>query len=81
MVGAIPNACLKDSGRLRSLRIARLQEMLRTRTLDPTLDSHANATCQFFAWDVLANLGLRGSNAEVVLRRGWCAQKGYEGIK
>ena len=81
VVGAIPNACLKDNATLKSLGIASLLEMLRTRILDPTLDSHANAVYQFFAWDMLANLGLRGSNTEIVLRRGWAHQEGNEGIR
>lgn len=81
MIGAIPNAFLKDNSTLNNLGIAPLFETLRTRLLDPTLLTHTSCTYHYFVWDHLANLGLRGSNTEVVLRRGWIHKPGYEGIR
>lgn len=81
MVGAIPNAFWKDNSTLKKLGIASLYDHLRTRMLDPSLQTHTNTVYHYFAWDQLANLGLRGHNTELVLRRGWAEMNGYEGIQ
>ena len=81
MSGAIPNVFLKDDQTLHNYGIASLYDMLRTRILDPSLLSSTNHQYQAFCWDAIANLGLRGSDTHMVLRRGWAHVIGHQGLR
>ena len=69
--GAIPLCFLQDNKTLNNMGIASLLQHIRTRILDPSLLSSSSHKYFGFAWDMVANLGLRGYNAELILRRGF----------
>ena len=79
--GALPCCCMVDDKTNHNMGIASIFDHCRTRILDPNLLSSTDSSMQFFSWDMVANLGLRGSMTELVLRRGFedCIKK--EGLK
>jgi hypothetical protein len=81
MIGSIPNVFLQDNATLHALGFASLYDTLRTRMLDPSLLCSSDRNYQFYTWDNIANLGLRGTSTETVLRRGWADMTGYEDIR
>jgi hypothetical protein len=81
MIGSIPNVFLQDNATLHALGFPSLYDTLRTRMLDPSLLCSSDRNYQFYAWDNITNLGLRGASTETVLRRGWADMTGYEGIR
>jgi hypothetical protein len=80
MIGSILNVFLQDNATLHALGFVSLYDTLRTRMLDPSLLCSSDRNYQFYAWDNIANLGLRGASTETVLRRGCADMTGYEGI-
>jgi hypothetical protein len=80
MIGSIPNVFLQDNATLHALGFASLYDTLCTRMLDPSLLCSSGWNYQFYAWDNITNLVLRGASTETVLRRGWADMTGYEGI-
>ena len=69
--GALPNSFLHDNKILNNMGIASLLSHVRTRILDPSLLSSSSHKYFGFAWDMIANLGLRGYNSELILKRGF----------
>ena len=69
--GAIPLCFLQDNAILNNMGIASLLHHIRTRILDPSLLTSTSHKYIAFAWDMVANLGLKGSNVDLVLKRGF----------
>ena len=70
VLGALPTPLLNDDRTLKKFGVASLISHARIRTKDPSLLSSSNCKYQFFQFDGIANLGLRGSDSRVVLHRG-----------
>ena len=79
-VGAVPAALLNSDTVLNSLGFASLQEHYRARLSDPSLSTSTNPKYHLFAFDCLANLGLRGCDSRVVLSRGFAEMQGKGGV-
>ena len=80
ITGAIPCILFQDNVTLNNIGVASLYDHLRTRLTDPELLSSTDPLYLSYVWDKMANLGLRGSNTETVLRRGFTEMIGYEGL-
>ena len=70
ILGAFPTPLWNDDYTLKKFRIASLIDHARVRTRDPSLLCSTDPTYQFFQFDALVNLGLRGSDSRVILHRG-----------
>lgn len=81
-VGAIPVCMMHDSQVLKRHGFASLEDHFRTRMSNVGLLSSANPKYHFWAFDNLVNLGLRGCDSRVILRRGFAEQQaGRGGVK
>ena len=71
ILGSLPVCLLADDKTLTKLGVATMLDHTRTRLMNPDL---LTSTCQPFwgySYDMSANLGTRGYNTQVVLRRGF----------
>lgn len=71
IVGAIPSALLNSGGVLESLGFTSLEDHYRTRLSNPGILCSSNPKYHLFAYDCLTNLGLRGCDSRIILRRGF----------
>ena len=81
IVGSLPSCLLMDDYTLDGLNVASLYDHCRTRLLDPSLLSSTDTKYWGQMWDVCANLGLRGTNAKLILQRGWSPFIQKEGLR
>jgi len=81
IAGAIPAALLHDDRTLHGLGYASLQDHFRTRISNPGLLASSNPRYHFFALDALSNLGLRGCDSRVILRRGFAEIQPQGGVR
>ena len=79
--GAIPTALLKDKSILDTLGLASLQDHMRTRITNSSLQSSTDARYIFYAFDMLANLGMRGCNSWIILSQGFSKNQNAGAIK
>ena len=78
----MPAALLHDAGVLSSLGFASLHDHYRTRLSNPGLLTSSNPKYHFFAFDSLINLGLRGHDSRLILRRGFTeGSESTQGVK
>lgn len=80
-VGAIPAAALHDDLVLQHHGLCSLQDHYRSRLSNPGLLASANPKYHLFAFDSLVNLGMRGCDSRIILRRGFAEYQGSGGIK
>ena len=80
IVGAIPAAFLHDATTLKQHGVSSLEDHYRTRLISPGLLSSANPKYHFFAFDCLTNIGMRGCDSRVILRRGFTECQGQGGV-
>lgn len=80
VLGALPAAALHDDKVLQRNGLCSLQDHYRTRMSNPALLASANPKYHFFAFDNLVNLGMRGCDSRVILRRGFAEHQGKGGI-
>ena len=81
IIGAIPAAFLHDAGTLKQHGIASLEDHYRTRLISPGLLTSTNPKYHFFAFDCLTNIGMRGCDSRVILKRGFTEGQGSGGVK
>jgi len=81
IVGALPAALLHDDRTLKGLGYASLEDHFRTRISNPGLLASSNPRYHFFAFDALTNLGLRGCDSRVILRRGFAEIQSQGGVR
>jgi hypothetical protein len=73
---------LDNNQTVNNLGFASIYDQSRLRLLDPLMLLFTNHILyQSFVWNELVNLGLRGANTKLLLRRGFSEMKGYEGIR
>ena len=80
-VGALPAASLHDDNVNKRHGLAGLQDTFRTRMSNPGLLASSNPKYHFYAFDNLINLGLRGCDSRMVMRRGFAEHQGDGGVK
>ena len=74
--GAIPSAFLNTDRVLSGFGFASLEDHYRTRISNPGIFASTDPKYHLFAFDCLANLGLRGCDSRVILRRGFAEMQG-----
>jgi hypothetical protein len=80
LIGSIPACCLHADNVLKSCGMATLQDHYRSRMSNVGLLASSNPKYHFFAFDSLVNLGLRGCDTRVILRRGFAEYNGKGGV-
>lgn len=80
MIGAIPAALLHGDQVLNRNGFCSLQDMYRTRIMNPGLLAAANPKYHFFAFDCMANFSLRGNDSRLILQRGFAESQGTGGV-
>jgi hypothetical protein len=80
LVGAVPAALLHDDRWLRANGFESLQNHFQNRLSHPGLLTSSNPKYHFFAFDALCNLGLRGCDSRIILRRGFAELQGQGGV-
>jgi len=80
VLGALPAAALHDDRVLKRHGLCTLQDHYRTRLSSPGLLASSDPKYHFFAFDNLTNLGMRGCDSRVILRRGFADLQGPGGV-
>ena len=81
IIGALPAAALHNEKVLQQHGICSLHDHYRTRMANVGILASTNPTYHFWAFDSLVNLGMRGCDARVILRRGFTGSETGNGIK
>jgi hypothetical protein len=81
LIGAIPACFLNDNRWLHANGFDSLEAHFRNRLSHPGLLTSSNPKYHFFAFDALSNLGLRGCDSRIILRRGFAEMQGEGGVR
>lgn len=71
VVGALPTALMTDNTTVKRFGMATLHDHMRTRITSTALLTSSDNTYLLFALDACLNLGTRGHDTRVQLKRGW----------
>ena len=80
-IGALPAALLNSNRVLSNFGFGSLQDHFRSRLSNHGLLCSANPKYHLFSFDAISNLGMRGTDSRIILRRGFAESQGTGGVK
>jgi predicted GIY-YIG superfamily endonuclease len=81
VTGAIPAGLMTAGPILSELGIANIVDHMRCRLTSSQLGTSTDPRYNFYAFDCMANLGVRDSDTRIVLNRGFATKQGSGGVK
>ena len=79
-VGSIPASMLHNEKSLQQYGLASLMDHYRTRLCSPDQLASAHPKYHFFTFDCLQNLGMRGCDSRLIMKRGYAEMQGKGGV-